>query len=219
MKAAAKKLDPAVARQEVATVVVAAQDSAAMLTVRASGGTYEARRAASCLLAPEVGDEVLVAIIPGRPCYVLAVLERDVAAPARLEVTGDLALQARGGRVSIAASTGLDLVTEGGANVVASELDVRAARGSVVLDQLSLLGRAVVASLGDAKVVSTALETVTERLVQRAKRAYRFVDGLDQVRAERLDYTADETASVRAKNTVLTAEQLVKVDGEQIHVG
>lgn len=215
MKATAKKLGPTVAAQDVGTVVAAGD----ALEIASADGTYAAKRAASCLLAPEVGDQVLVAFIPGRPCYVLAVLERDPGAPARLNVDGDLAIQAAGGRVSIASAEGLDLVTEGDATVVAGGFNVRAARGNVVLDQLALLGSAVVAELGKAKLVTSTLETIADRVVQRAKRAYRFVEELDHMRAERLDVVANGTLSLRGENTVITAEELVKLDGEQIHVG
>ncbi len=215
MRATARKLEPAAAQHEVGTVV-GVGDS---VEIASSTGSYVATRAASCLLAPEVGDEVLVVFIPGRPRYVLAVLERDARSPARLEVEGDLAIRASHGRVSIASSAGLDLLTEGEANVVARDVNLRAGRGNVVLDHLALLGGTVLAELGKAKLVTTALETVADRLLQRVKRAYRFVEDLDQLRADRIDHTADSTLSLRGKNTVIVAEQLVKLDGEQIHVG
>jgi hypothetical protein len=215
MKATARKLDPSVAHQDVLRVVQVGPE----IEVASIDGAFTARRAASCLIAPEVGDDVLVAFIPGRPCYVLAVLEREAAATARLEVEGDLAIHARGGRVSVSSSAGLDLVTEGPTNVVASDVNVRATRGSVVLDSLALIGRAVVAEVVDAKLLAKAVETVAERVVERAKRVYRFVDDLDQLRAARVDHAAESTLSLRAKNTVITADQLVKLDGDQIHVG
>ncbi len=215
MNATAKKLGPSVAAQDVGTVVAVGD----ALEIASSSGSYSARRAASCLLAPEVGDQVLVAFIPGHPSYVLAVLERDPSAPARVNVDGDLAIHAAGGRVSITSSEGLDLLTEGEATVVAKGLNVHATRGNVVLDQLAFLGSAVVAEMGKAKLVTAALETIADRVVMRAKRAYRFVEELDHLRAERLDYVANSTLSLRGENTVVTAEQLVKLDGEQIHVG
>ena len=49
--------------------------------------------------------------------------------------------------------------------------------------------------------------------------ASRTVEGLDQVKAEQIDYAAQKTASMRGENTLVTAEELVKVDGAQIHVG
>jgi uncharacterized protein involved in type VI secretion and phage assembly len=215
MNATARKLDPSVARQDVATVVATGD----ALEVASPNGRYHARRAESCLLAPEVGDEVLVAFIPGRTPYVLAVLERDARAPARLEVEGDLALHAKKGRVSVASARGLDFATEGDANLVASELRVHAGRGTVALAQLAYVGEAIVAEVTRGTLVAKTLETLADRAIQRLKRAYRFVDELDQLRAQRVDLVAESTLSLRAENALVTAEKLVKLDGDQIHVG
>ena len=45
------------------------------------------------------------------------------------------------------------------------------------------------------------------------------VDGLDQLKAEHVDHSAKKTMNLHGENAVMTARQLVKVDGEQIHVG
>jgi Protein of unknown function (DUF3540) len=51
-------------------------------------------------------------------------------------------------------------------------------------------------------------------------RSYRTVTEMDQLRAERIDHVAAEQAmNLRGKDTLMTAERLVKVDGEQIHMG
>ena len=58
------------------------------------GSDLVARRAASCLLAPEPGDRVLLTLQP-EP-FVLAVLERDHDRAARLEVRGDAVMTTSG---------------------------------------------------------------------------------------------------------------------------
>ncbi len=220
MKSLARKIEPQAAPERAEQVVAKVVDVGPEgITLGSAGGPLEARRAASCLLAPEVGDEVLVALIPGRPSYVLAVLERDASTPASLEVEGDLRIQATGGRVSLRGERGLDLATGGDTTVVTGELDVRAARGNVVLERLSYLGSAVLAEVEKVKVTTVSLDTLADRVMSRVKRAYRFVEELDQLRAERFDFVAEKTASVRGENTIVTAEKLVKLDGEQIHVG
>ncbi len=45
------------------------------------------------------------------------------------------------------------------------------------------------------------------------------MEELDQVKAEHIDYAASASMSLHAQNALVTAEELVKVDGEQIHVG
>jgi hypothetical protein len=215
MKSVATKIEPRAAWQEVCTVVGVA---GAVYEVSSSGGTYEAKRAASCLLAPQVGDEVLVAVVPERSCWVISVLERGESAQTVLEIDGDLGIRVPRGRLSIAAE-GLDLVSGRETNMVSAELNVRASQGNVVLEKLAFLGSSLLAEVKAARLVAEAIDTAAERLVQRVKRVYRFVADVEHLRAERIDYAATKDLSIRAENAVIMAEELVKVDGAQIHVG
>jgi Protein of unknown function (DUF3540) len=215
MKSTARKIEPRAAFQEVCTVV--AVDGAAC-EVSSSDGAYRAKRAASCLLAPEVGDEVLVAVVPGRSCWVISVLERDRSAPAVLEIDGDLGIRVPRGRLSIAAE-GLDLVSGKETNMISAELNVRASQSNVVLEKLAFLGSSLLAEVKAARFVAETIDSAADRLVQRVKRVYRFIADVEHVRAERIDYRAAKDLSIQAENAVIMAEELVKVDGAQIHVG
>jgi DNA anti-recombination protein RmuC len=96
---------------------------------------------------------------------------------------------------------------------------VVAQRGAAVLDELTLIADKVDAEVSRMRATFATVDTVMERLSQRAKRVYRFVEELDQLRARRADYAAKETFQVHAHDTLLTSDQLVKIDGDQIHVG
>jgi hypothetical protein len=58
-----------------------------------------------------------------------------------------------------------------------------------------------------------------DRLVHLSRTAFRMTEGVDQVRAGRIDYQAEETVRVHAKDTLVTATRLAKVDARQIHMG
>jgi hypothetical protein len=150
---------------------------------------------------------------------VLAVLEREAGAPAILSTEGDLEIRQRRGRVSIAAQEGIDLVAAKDVSVTSSGVNVHASEGSVVLQSLSFVGSAVLAQVDRVKLLAETFDAVLDRFSQKVKRSYRTVEETDQVRAERIDYTATSTMSLHGENTLMTAEQLVKVDGEQIHLG
>lgn len=211
----ARKIEPEVAYQAAGRVTRA---QGALFAVASGSAEYEARRAASCLIEPVEGDEVLLAIVPGRGTYVLAVLEREGEA-ARLQVPGDLELQAPGGRVVIAARDGIDLVSTGRVGVASEAFEVTARTADLVLERLGVIGEAVQAQLGKAKVVAESIDQAADRVVQRVKRVYRFVSESEQVRARRLDVAAEKTMSLHAENAIVTADELVKVDGGQIHLG
>ena len=57
------------------------------------------------------------------------------------------------------------------------------------------------------------------RLVQRSRHSLRRWRNSDQARCCYMDYRADHTDELRAKNTLITAYKLVKADGDQIHLG
>jgi hypothetical protein len=216
MKSSAAKVSLEGVTQEMGRVLAV---SGSVLRVRAGAYEYDAKRAVSCLVEPLVDDIVLVALAPNGAAYVLAVLEREEGTAATLSAEGDLHIRQRRGRVTIAAQEGIDLVAAKDVNVTSTGLQVNAAEGSVVLQKLSFVGGLVRAQMDRAKVLAETLDTVLDRFSQKVKRSYRTVEETDHVRAERIDYTAKSTMSLHGENALVTAEQLVKVDGEQIHLG
>jgi hypothetical protein len=206
--------EPVSPTQEVATVVgVAGRD----LRVRTPRGEVAARRAASCLLEPVIGDEVLL-VHHERGAHVLAVLERDEEAPARLSVEGDLSIAA-GGRASVSGREGVDLLTPGDAVIAAGTARVHAKSGEVMIDALAYLGDRLTAQVDRIKTVARSAESVAERWVQRAERAYRFISRTEVVRAEYLEMEARSAFHVKAEATLVNSAGLTKIDGAQIHLG
>ena len=187
------------------------------LGVRLGAATHDARRAKSCLVAPDVGDKVLCAIEP-EGVYLLAVLEGESDAT-RITADGDLTLQARAGRVAIAGAAGVDLVSGGDVAVSGAALHVRAQKGSVAIDELGYFGKLVRAEVGRVAVIAEEIDHVLGRLTQRAKRVFRFVEEIDQTRAGTVDLRAEGLLGLRGDNAVISARTLAKVDGEQIHLG
>jgi len=173
--------------------------------VRAGSGDFRARRAVSCLVEPQTDDLVLVAATERGTCYVLAVLERDEGAPTRLVAEGDLEIAAERGRVSITAKEELALASSHGIELAAASLGLKALDARLVAERI--------------KAYATSLDSVFDRWSQRVKRSYRTVEEADHLRAERIDYEAQRTVNLHGQNTVVTAQEIVKVDGGQILVG
>ncbi len=192
------------------------------IVVQIEDKTCTARSAESCLLAPMPGDLVLVARCSGRPgstSYVLAILERDNEEPLQIQVPGDLAIAAPNGQVTIAASQGIDLMTSNDISMMSKGVQVHADEGKISINRLNYLGRAIISEVEKVKMSVTYFDSVLTRLSQRVKRSYRQVDEIDQVRAEQIDYTAKKNLRLKGENTLMTAEKLVKMDGDQIHLG
>jgi len=96
--------------------------------------------------------------------------------------------------------------------MISGELKVTAASGNVAVSRLSFVSSLVQGEIRAGRLLA-------ESVYQRMKRSYRVVDELDQVKAERIDYEAKEDVSLHGKNALITAEGLIKVDGDQIHLG
>ncbi len=212
----ARKLDNEVLQQS-GTVV---RHEATVFEVRTDSGDYQAKRAVSCLVQPELGDVVLLATFADGTSYVLAVLERDDADGAtNIAVDGDLQIRVPRGSFGVAAQEDVNLVSAKELSMVSGRFNVNAVDGNVVLQRLTYVGRFVRSEVEKLKLFAGALDSVLERFSQKVKRSYRTVEEFDQLRAERVDYTAKKTMSLHGKNTLMTAQELVKVDGEQIHLG
>jgi hypothetical protein len=216
MRNAARNVSVELVTQEIGRVVAA--DGSA-LRVRAGSGEHAARRALSCLVEPITDDIVLVAQAPNGATYVLAVLEREEGVKATLSTDGDLEIRQRAGRVTIAAQEGIDLIAAKDVSLTGNGLNLNVNEGSVFVQKLSFVGGLVRTEMDKVKVLANTFDAVLDRFSQRVKNAYRTVEETDQLRAERIDYVATSTMSLHAENALVTAEELVKVDGEQIHLG
>jgi|JI10StandDraft_1071094.scaffolds.fasta_scaffold1226407_1 hypothetical protein len=191
-----------------------------VVRVRGAVGVLRCQRAASCLLAPGEGDRVLVATVGATECWVLAVLSRaETAGPAVLETPGDCALRVPAGRLVVSARDGVTVGTAGALRVSADVLDAHAREGSLVMGALKAVAETVEGEVGALRGRFGALDTVAERVSSRARRVYRWVEEFEQLRARRVDWHMKETAQIHAREALVTAEGLVKIDGAQIHVG
>lgn len=212
---AAKKLPSTETHLEAGTVE---RILSGTVEVRHASGACQARRAKSCLVAPEIGDKVLCAFGP-EGTFVLAVLEGREGAATRLAADGDLHLQSQGGRVAVSAPEGVDVVSGGAVAMTSAELHVRAGKGSVAVDDLGFFGKLVRAEVAKIALAAEEVDSVLTRLTQRAKRVFRFVEEIDQTRAGTVDVRAQNLLALRGENAVIAARVLAKVDGEQIHLG
>lgn len=174
----------------------------AVLTLLVEGERRTARRAFSCLVEPEAGDRVLVAEDGGTP-YVLAVLERRGDAPLRVALPGGSAVTAGDGRLDLSAGT----------------LVLQARQGEVAVEEFAMRGSKATLRLGAATVIAEAIETLAQRVIGRFRRSYRFVEESEQLRARDIDQRAGGHLHLKGDTATIQAGAVVKVDGNQIHLG
>lgn len=192
-------------------------------------GALSCQRAASCLLRPEVGDLALVALPePGRgAAFILAVLERaEAGSPATLDLASGARLCAAEGGVHIEAAQGISLSTPAQLSASAGGLSFASdtmsfATGSVrwLAESFSFVGKLL--ELVSQRFTETAAERETQAgtWTQRLGDSYRHVEELDETQAGMVRTLARDTALLHGRVTHVQAEEFVKVDGQEVHLG
>ncbi|MET0184185.1 MAG: DUF3540 domain-containing protein [Achromobacter sp.] len=190
-----------------------------VFAVHCDGRIWHARRAASCLLAPAVGDTVLISGPDRERVYLIAVIEQADPSRHRIEVDGDLTLATRSGAIAFDSAQDLHLKSAAALRLESETLALRADQADCVVDGMRYTGREVTATVGKTRLIGKVYEAVVDRLVQMSRNVFRTTDEVEHVRAGNLDYQAEQSARVHARYTMVTGDDLVKVDAKQIHMG
>jgi len=190
-----------------------------LYSVESDGRVLHCQRAASCLLRPEIGDLVLVSGPDAKRLYLTAVAEQADARTSRLDVSGDLTLASERGAVSIKSATRLSLQGRERLCMDTPQLEIDADTADCRVGRLAYQGEEAEARVLSMRVIGRVYEVIVDRLVHLSKTAFRMTEGIDQVRASHIDYQASEMARLHGRNTVVTAQDLIKADASQIHMG
>lgn len=171
------------------------------LMVESEGRGWHCRRAASCVIAPQVGDAVLIASAENQ-VWLLAVLEQANPQQSELNVPGHLHIRS-GGELSLSSEA----------------LRVCAVRGDCHINEMKYSGETLSAWVSLSRIVGKRAESVWHTVTQISHNLLRTTRQTEQVRAGQLDMKAEDYARLHAHNTVITSKAITKVDSEQIHMG
>lgn len=178
-----------------------------------------AKQAASCLIRPFRNDQVLVAGLDDGRWYVLSILERADESSTVLELRGSASVTSDDGSLRLSGKDAVEIQSPNRVSVSTDRVSVRARGAELLLDGLEYLGKRVTLDIAGVSSRIGTLETTANRISQWARQVHRTVEGTERLRAGQLDFRARKHLRMQAKNAVLTALSLVKVDGKQIHMG
>jgi len=181
-------------------------------------GRFFSQCAFSCLVKPETGDKVAYLKDEVGCCYVLNILERE-SKHMSLKIPGDLKMQTENGQLLMAASKGVNLVTKNTCSIVAEKFSALASEGNINIKNLKANGENLDSTINEINVIANSVTTVAGLLMQRVKNSFRAIEVLEKIEAGQMLTTAKKLFSVRSKQTMVTAEQDVKIDGERVHIG
>ncbi|MDR1311297.1 MAG: DUF3540 domain-containing protein [Burkholderiaceae bacterium] len=175
--------------------------------VEMDAAVYSTMPAASCLLQPQAGDEVLLSALPDGRLFILSILTRSdtpaaLCFPFGVSLKADLPI-----RLESATELSLDAPTSA---LTTGELTVQAGEIRAMAGSCSLLAKTV-------KTAGQVLENCFDRFRGHFNSSCRLVSGHDDVQAES-SRLASHTVQVQADNIHQTASSLVRIDAEQIHI-
>jgi hypothetical protein len=207
--------EPETAGLVTGTVRMALEDSFA---VELPDALATVRLAASCLARPEIGDTVLTFRGENHEGFILAILVRAAREPLTLGFDRGVSVTIGTGAFTVSAPEIL-FEAERRVSVTGSELAVRAGCGDVEVETLSIRGKKLAAVWDRVSTAFRSLEEVCERAVQKIDRYYRTVTEFEESRLGRLRMIVGGQLSMRSKQTSISAEETMKIDGETIHLG
>ncbi|MDL2408876.1 DUF3540 domain-containing protein [Rhizobium calliandrae] len=168
-----------------------------------AGESLIARQAASCLLAPVIGDLVLV-YTDGTEAFILAVLVRRAEQAAEISVpdTAHITIKA------------------------AARVDVTAPLVSVQAGRLELIARGLL-QMGESLTTNfrRVVETVVDKMVgartitTRAESRMAVVKDVEMLDAGSLVQNVESVSSQKSEITLITARRDMRLDGERVSVG
>lgn len=171
------------------------------LAVVSADGPVPARPAAGCLIAPAVGDLVLMARDSDGGAWVLQVLDRVATGPRVLGGTGDLTVAADRLRLT------------------GREIEAEAERGHLRLGSLDIAATVI---RGLSRRIETTAEHVglfVKRLVGHYGESMKVVDGTDMVKAEQITQQANGLLHQECQDSIHAARGDIRIEGERITMG
>ncbi|MCC6522727.1 MAG: DUF3540 domain-containing protein [Polyangiaceae bacterium] len=185
--------------------------------VAVSGGSLRAERAPSCLLVPEVGDEVWLLPRADGAWVVGAVLGRAATGAAVVSLPGEGTELSAAGRLRVRGGRALELGAPT-VSVRADVLDVTAQRTRLASHAVDLFAARVTAGLETARLVAKKLDAAIDSVAMRLERSFRWVTEVEQVRAGQLDLEAKGNLRAHGDCAFVSAERVVQVRGEEVHL-
>jgi hypothetical protein len=182
-------------------------------------GEFRARCALSCLVVPEIGDTVLVSVSEDPlSSYILAILLRPSAQQCTVKLPGETTLLSASGNLVMQAET---VIVQGkqSLQLEAPRFGLEALVAEVRVKLLHSWFEQLHNHIVNLKTITQNMTTIVERQVTRARESFRWIEQTDETRAGRVHMLIKNRLQIQAKHASITAEGLVKIDGQKIDLG
>ncbi len=177
--------------------------SGSSLVIEIEGEPRPAIRAAGCLLDPQEGDTVLAYCgEEALPIVVSVLLSGEGGEKRRMTFSG-----------------GVDISSDGEIGITARRFTGRFSECSLTGGTLSLAGE-ILSFTGRSIIhAGETLERVAGWLIDRARGASRHIEGVDRTLSGEILLETESMVSIQSRTTLISGSDLVKIDGDQVHLG
>jgi hypothetical protein len=177
------------------------------------------KRAASCMIEPEVGDLVMLCEAPHEHCnFILSVLVKSNADAGRLCLPGGVTLQTEGKQLTVQAD-GIDLRGRETIGLSTVHLDVNAAVATTRVAHLQTWAETIETTADRVTLFAKTLTQQLGRMITRVRESWRKVEGLDETQAARIRVHVEGAHQLDAEHVTVNAEGFVRIDGKTINLG
>ncbi|MEO7031576.1 MAG: DUF3540 domain-containing protein [Herbaspirillum sp.] len=179
-----------------------------------------AQRAASCLIEPECGDTVLLCAGGGTQAgaYILAVLTRADNTGATLHLPGAVEMTTQHGKLRVNA-TQLELTAHDSVSLQAPKIELDGLAGKLQFHRIDANAQEFNGRIGNISLLAQNVHSTVDRLIQKARNSFRWIENLDETRAGRVRMQITDRFQLKARHASMIAEDQVKIDGKKIDLG
>lgn len=174
--------------------------------------------AASCLLQPAVGDQVLISMA-GLDGYILAILVQADPSQSELQVSGNARLSARQGTLTVAAREGLKLAGGSALTLEAEAASLTTQSLGIQAQTMQLAGDTQHSFWRERHDVAHTCSSVASRMDYHSQDRVTRITGHDELATGSQRILVQGDWRVRARNTDIRARKRASLDGKQVQLG
>jgi hypothetical protein len=174
-----------------------------------------------CIVDPRPGDRVVLFFPEGHPPVILSIVAGDGSnetAPRTMRFPEGLVMNVSGRPFTLRAQGGFE-VESPATRIRGKRFTGEFSECEVVSERLSLTG-GVLSFMGQRITqIAKTLDRVAEWLHDRARDSIREIDALDQHVSGETLIESESIVSIQSKTALVSTQELVKIDSNQIHLG
>lgn len=177
--------------------------------VFSGGGAHSVKLSASCVVVPEEGDTVLLTT-GEQGGFIISVLEKaDKSSPLRIGSEG---------AVEMFSGESLNICAPDISNT-ADNFSITAATATIFAKTLSTLAEFISTQAGRIKHTAQSAEGLFKRYILRCETSHKYTADHDEEQTASKRIMVDGVLNIHTESTLHTAEEHIKLDGEQVHLG